>query len=76
MHLSSSWPRTPPFHGDNTGSNPVWCTKELNMITICEWPDGTWCELEDLEGYLQWMSDDFIYKSMPIEVYEEQYLGE
>ena len=20
---SSSWPRTPPFHGENTGSNPV-----------------------------------------------------
>ena len=29
------------------------------MITVYRWADGTWCEKCDLEGYLQWMSDDF-----------------
>lgn len=43
------------------------------MITICEWPDGTWCELEDLAGYLQWMSDDFLYKTMPYHEFTEKY---
>lgn len=31
---------------------------EENWI-ICEWPDGTWCNEESLEGYLKFMSDDF-----------------
>jgi hypothetical protein len=26
---------------------------------ICEWPDGTWCNLEELESYLQFMGDDY-----------------
>lgn len=29
------------------------------MIVIYRWPDGTWCEYEDIESYLQWMSDDY-----------------
>ena len=29
------------------------------IIKVCRWPDGTWCEWDELEGYLQWMSDDF-----------------
>ena len=28
---SSSWPRTPPFHGDDTGSNPVGVTKSRSL---------------------------------------------
>lgn len=27
---------------------------------VYEWPDGTWCNAEDLESYLEFMSDDFI----------------
>jgi hypothetical protein len=29
------------------------------IATVCLWSDGTWCEWEDLEDYLSWMSDDF-----------------
>jgi len=43
------------------------------MITICEWPDGTWCRLEDLEEYLTFMSDDFMYLTMSEEEFEEKY---
>lgn len=43
------------------------------MVTICEWPDGTWCELEDLHGYLQWMSDDFLYKTLTYGDFVEKY---
>ena len=36
---------------------------------IYRWPDGTWCEREDLTDYLTFMSDD--YESMEaIEFYE------
>lgn len=31
LTLSSSWARTPPFHGGNMGSNPIGVTKiDLN----------------------------------------------
>lgn len=26
---------------------------------IARWPDGTWCAWDELEQYLQFMSDDF-----------------
>ena len=29
------------------------------MFTICLWPDGTWCEKEDLHEMLDFMSDDY-----------------
>lgn len=41
-----------------------------NMIKLCVWSDGTWCEWEDLESYLQWMSDDFQVAEMTYEQYE------
>ena len=28
---------------------------------ICRWSDGTWCYKEDLEEYLTFMSDDFMF---------------
>jgi len=31
----------------------------MDTITIYRWPDGTWCEYDDIESYLQWMSDDY-----------------
>lgn len=31
------------------------------MISICVWPDGTWCALEELHEY-DWMSDDYEVK--------------
>lgn len=43
------------------------------MITICEWPDGTWCELEDVIYYLSWMSDDFETKQITEEQFEQRY---
>jgi len=30
------------------------------LVTTCEWPDGTWCLLEDL-GDFYFMSDDYIF---------------
>ncbi len=26
---------------------------------ICLWPDGTWCDKDDVEQYVQFMSDDY-----------------
>jgi len=34
------------------------------MVTICYWPDGTWCHEEHLEEY-GWMSDDTIVTKVP-----------
>ena len=41
-----------------------------DMVKLCIWSDGTWCEWEDLESYLQWMSDDFQVTEMTYEQYE------
>lgn len=40
-------------------------------VTICKWPDGTWCEKGDEQDYLQWMSDDFEYVEMSENEYDE-----
>jgi len=29
------------------------------------WPDGTWCEADELEAYLSFMSDDFCVVQVP-----------
>lgn len=26
---------------------------------IALWPDGTWCDLDEVESYLTWKSDDY-----------------
>ncbi len=41
------------------------------MIKIYIWPDGTWCESDDIKSYLQWMSDDFQVVEMTEEEYDE-----
>jgi hypothetical protein len=41
------------------------------MIKICMWPEGTWCDWEDLEEYLAWMSDDFVIMSLCQEEYDK-----
>ena len=41
------------------------------MIKIYMWPDGTWCEDDEWEGYLQWMGDDFKVLELTIEQYEQ-----
>jgi hypothetical protein len=40
-------------------------------VTICVWPDGTYCEKGDEQSYLQWMSDDFEYVEMSENEYDE-----
>ncbi len=43
-----------------------------NVIRVCEWPDGTWCDEEDVEDYLKWMSDDYRVLCFPTyQDYEE-----
>ena len=37
-------------------------------MKICVWPDGTMCDLEDIEEY-SWMSDDYAIKD--IDTYPE-----
>lgn len=32
-------------------------------IEVYVWPDGVWCEKEELEEYLTYKSDDFMVKS-------------
>ncbi len=41
------------------------------MIYICLWPDGTWCEHDDIESYLQWMSDDYQLLELTFDQYEQ-----
>ena len=42
------------------------------LITVCEWPNGDWCLLEDLEYYGFDKSDDYEV----LEVTERQYYYE
>lgn len=44
------------------------------MIIICEWPDGTWCYEDEVEGYIQWMGDDYTTHGISEEELEENYL--
>ena len=41
------------------------------MISICIWPDGSWCELDDLEEY-PWKSDDYQVTDVPGDWYYDQ----
>ena len=38
---------------------------------IAEWPDGTWCDLNALEEYLRFMSDD--YRVRRVLAWDESY---
>ena len=40
------------------------------MIQIAMWPDGTWCDLDDVEAYLHFMSDDYEIKQVTEGEYE------
>ena len=40
------------------------------LITIYVWPDETWCEPEDLEDMLTWMSGDFEVRHLTQEEYD------
>ena len=44
------------------------------MIELYEWPDGTWCECDEIESYLQWMSDDYTLVRLTEKEIEEKYL--
>jgi hypothetical protein len=46
------------------------------MIQIAMWPDGTWCELEDIEAYLHFMSDDYEIKQVTTLKYYELCFGD
>lgn len=41
------------------------------MIEIAIWPDGTWCDIEDIESYLHFMSDDYEVKQVTQHEYQE-----
>jgi hypothetical protein len=41
------------------------------MRVICVWPDGSWCDLEDLDDY-RWMSDDFQRIEVSWDIDDEQ----
>ena len=34
--------------------------KDGDYHLVVKWPDGTWCEMEQLEEFLTFMSDDYI----------------
>lgn len=40
------------------------------MTEIFVWPDGTWCEREDLEDFLAFMSDDYRRVTDLVEIFE------
>ena len=42
-----------------------------DTVKICKWPNDVWCEWDELEGYLQWMSDDFEVLNLTDAEYEE-----
>ena len=41
------------------------------MIIVYLWPDGTWCEEEELSMYLRWLSDDYETLELTWEAYEQ-----
>lgn len=42
-----------------------------DTVVIYEWPDGTWCEEDELEEHLAWMSDDFRRIVLTYDEYEK-----
>jgi hypothetical protein len=43
------------------------------MANFCIWPDGTYCELEDIEEY-GWMSDDYyVTDQLPEDISDEDW---
>ena len=49
MSPSSSWPRTPPFHGGNRGSNPL--GDAINSIGPSQVDDSFWINGEAPPGW-------------------------
>lgn len=46
------------------------------MDKVCIWPDGTWCYLDEVEGYLQWMSDDYAVVMVPESIEDiDEFIG-
>lgn len=41
------------------------------MISICYWPDGTWCYRHELEQMTH-MSDDYSKASLPEDLYSNE----
>jgi hypothetical protein len=31
---------------------------DCDKMHVCQWPDGTWCGLDEIDNY-SWMSDDY-----------------
>ena len=36
------------------------------VFKVCIWSDGTWCDYDDLEDYLKFMSDDYFIFELTI----------
>ncbi len=46
-------------------------------MRVFVWADGTWCEEEDLEGFLSFMSDDYKVLEIPDDCEDaEQYIAD
>lgn len=48
--------------------------KSIEKVNLYVWPEGSWCYAEDLESYLQFMSDDYQVHEISIIVDAERYV--
>lgn len=40
----------------------------IETKTVCIWPDGGWCDPEELDFYIRTgSSDDVVYKEVPLD---------
>lgn len=44
----------------------------VDMIKVALWPDGTWCDADEVHKYMSWMSDDYQIIYVTEEAYENQ----
>lgn len=63
--LRRRWPDAFCIKAERGGYSAI--VRRTDMQTYHVWPDGTTCYAEDLEGYLTFMSDDYVTCTTPDE---------
>ena len=51
--------KSPPSHAEEGGLDRFVAARVADW-RIAEWPDGTWCDLGELEEFLKFKSDDYV----------------
>jgi len=46
----------------------------IDTITVCVWPDESWCTKDELDKALEYLSDDYQEFEIPMVIYRELFL--